>query len=67
MANGQATLHRVLTFQDMDIGAADRGGGHAHQGIVGADFRNRFIVNFDTAGFNEDGRFHHGRHGSLPQ
>ena len=65
MAHGQAFGHRIFPFENMDVRAADRGGGDAHQRVVGADVGDGFIDQFDAAGFDEHRRFHACNHGSL--
>src|SRR3974377_2209691 len=47
----------------MNVGATDRSGGDAHQGIKRADIRNRFLFENDAARLDKDGRLHlHLRH-----
>ena len=62
MADGQTALDRIFPLEDMDIRAADRGGGDAHQRIIGANFGDPFIFKDNPAVFNKDRRFHHTRH-----
>src|SRR5690606_21805416 len=54
----QALGHRVLTLEDVHVGAADGGGGDAYQRIVGANWRNGFFHQFDTPGLYKYRSFH---------
>ena len=66
VTNREALGDGVFTLEDVDVGAADGGGGDADQCIVGADIGQRLVGEFDAAGFDEHRRFHHGRHSVLP-
>jgi hypothetical protein len=58
VADGQAARHRVLAFQDVHIGAADRRRCDFDQRIERADVGHRFVVEHDASGFNKYGSFH---------
>ena len=66
VADGQPSGHRILALEDVDVGAADRGGGDADERIERTDIRDRLLVEDDAAGLDEDGDFHLG-HRHLPK
>ncbi len=44
VSDGQACRHRVLTLEDMHVGAADGGRGDAQQRVVGADLGDGLVL-----------------------
>ncbi len=58
MTDGQAAGHRIFAFENMDIGAADGGGGDPDQRVERAYIGNRFLTEYDLAGLDEYGGFH---------
>ena len=65
VADREAPGDRVLAPQDVHVGAAEGGGGHAHQRVERTDVRDRLLVEHDASRLDEDGGFHHG-HGVGP-
>src|SRR5690606_5872365 len=60
MTDRQAAGHRVLTLEDVYIGAADGGGGDPQQRIIRPDLGNRLVLQFDASGLDEYRCLHHG-------
>ena len=58
MADGQAFGDGIFALEDVDVSAADRGRGDAHQGIARSDIGNWFLVEHDSTRLDEDGGFH---------
>ena len=49
VADGQALGDRVLALEDVDVGAADRGGRDPHQRVERTDLGDRLLVEHDAA------------------
>ena len=64
MPDRQTRFDGIFPFQDMDIGAADGGCRDFDQRFAGTGFGDRFFIQYDFAGFDENGRFH-GTHRML--
>ncbi|MNG09196.1 hypothetical protein D3C84_926050 [compost metagenome] len=62
MPHCQALGDWVFAAQDMHVGAADRGGGDANQGIERPDFGDGFVVEHNPVFLDEYCGFH-GGHG----
>ena len=58
--DGQAFADGILALEDVNIGAADRGRGDAHQRVQGTDVGYGLGFENDAAGLNEDRGFHPG-------
>src|SRR3546814_4709937 len=58
MANGQPSAHRVLAFEDTDVGAADGCCGDAHERIQGTNLGNRLVVEHDSSRLAKPRSFH---------
>ena len=55
MTNGQTLLYRIVTFENVVIGAADRdGGGNTNQGIVWPDILDLIVIQFNSSAFNKN-------------
>jgi hypothetical protein len=54
----QAARNGILALEDMDVGAADGRRRDADQGIHRTDVRDRFLLEHDPSGLDEDGGFH---------
>ena len=65
--DGQALGDGILALQDMDVRAADCGGGYAHQRIQRPDIRYRLFVQDDPSVFDKDRRLHPACHGPRSQ
>jgi hypothetical protein len=59
----EASGHRILAFEDMDVSAADCGGGDADQGIERPNIRDRLLIKDDASGLDKDRNFHLGHDG----
>jgi len=59
--DGQSFADRILAFEDVNIRAANRGGGDANQRVQRADVGHGFLLDYDAAGLDEDRGFHLGQ------
>ena len=58
--DGQASRHRILALENVDVRSADGGGRDTDQRIERAHVRNGLLVQHDASGLDEDGGFHLG-------
>jgi hypothetical protein len=62
VADCQALRYWIFATQDMDVGATDRGGGNANEGIQRPDFRDGLVTEHNSVFLDENCSFH-GGHG----
>ena len=65
VADGQSLRDGVFALQDVNVGAADRGGRHPDQRVQRTDVGDRLVFEDDASLLDEDRRFHLAGHGSL--
>ena len=62
MADGEAAFRRVFAFQNMNIGAANRRCRKADERVERPHVRDRFVIENDPVGFDENGGLRHFGH-----
>ncbi len=58
VADRETLRDRILTLHDVDVGAADRGRGDAHEGIERTDIRDFLFIERNAAGLHENRHLH---------
>src|SRR6266536_1309328 len=66
VSQNQPWFHRVLASNNMDVSAADSGGGDLDHGFAGSRLRFLHFFNGDLVLSLEDDGFHFGHGSSLP-
>jgi hypothetical protein len=58
VADGEPLGDRILPFENVDVGAADRRRRDLDQGIQCTDIGDRLLIEYNATGSNEDCSFH---------